>query len=275
MNNRPDYVMKASSKILQLAIDMDVDGPENPLQLDDAYFDGAHSRCSEFISLGLWVMHPSMRQIIRLASMEVRTEHTDELSIFWILLNEMLAKLTKKPNYKFNPRHILFDEAGANFTSVKGVFGDDFVKERVVTCQWHFMNKVMERVQKIPNEKDAEEFATKAAQMCRVPTVAEFELLYARLKELCDDYPEVTGDFLVWYYARRSHLFRAFRAGRHSGVNRELQKKNAHRWRKAGHLLRCYRTKQHFKCRGILKLIPHTSCLVQRLSISQQRRRKV
>ena len=219
MNNRPDYVMKASSKILQLAIDMDVDGPENPLQLEDAYFDGAHSRCSEFISLGLWVMHPSMRQIIRLASMEVRTEHTDELSIFWILLNEMLAKLTKKPNYKFNPRHILFDEAGANFTSVKGVFGDDFVKQRVVTCQWHFMNKVMERVQKIPNEKDAEEFATKAAQMCRVPTVAEFELLYARLKELCDDYPEVTGDFLVWYYARRSHLFRAFRAGRHSGVN--------------------------------------------------------
>ena len=131
MNNHPDYVMKASSKILQLAIDMDVDRSENPLQLKDAYFVGAHSRYSEFISLGLWVMHPSMQQIICLASMEVCIEHTDEL------FYEMLAKLTKKPNYKFNPRHILFDEAGENFTSVKGIFGDEFVKERVVTCQWH------------------------------------------------------------------------------------------------------------------------------------------
>ena len=46
MNNLPDFVMKSSSKILQLAIDMDIDGPENPLQLEDAYFDGSHSRCT-------------------------------------------------------------------------------------------------------------------------------------------------------------------------------------------------------------------------------------
>ena len=64
MNNLPDFVMKSSSKILQLAIDMDIDGPENPLQLEDAYFDGSHSRCTDFVSLGLWVMHAPMRQMI-------------------------------------------------------------------------------------------------------------------------------------------------------------------------------------------------------------------
>ena len=217
LNNKPDYVMKSSSKILKLAIDMDVDGPDNPLKSEDAFFDGSHSRCTDFISLGLWVMHTPMRRIICLASMEVRSEKTEELTIFWELLNEMLEQLTKKPGYKFNPNYIMFDEGGANFTSVDGVFGEEFVKHRVVSCQWHFMNKVMERIHKV-GEKDQAEFAEKAGQMCRVPTIPEFELLFRHLQEIVAQYPEV-GNFLDWYYVRRTHLFPAFREGRHSGVN--------------------------------------------------------
>ena len=76
MNNQPDFVMKSSSKILKVALQMDQDGEENPLQQEDAFFDGCHSRCTGFISLGLWVQHPSMRRVIRLASMEVRSEAT-------------------------------------------------------------------------------------------------------------------------------------------------------------------------------------------------------
>ena len=60
MNNQPDFVMKSSSKILKVALQMDQDGEENPLQQEDAFFDGCHSRCTGFISLGLWVQHPSM-----------------------------------------------------------------------------------------------------------------------------------------------------------------------------------------------------------------------
>ena len=217
LNNRPDFVMKSSSKILKLVVDMDVDGPDNPLKSEDAFFDGSHSRCTDFVSLGLWVMHTPMRRIIHLASMEVRSEKTEELTIFWELLNEMLEKLTKKTGYKFNPNYIMFDEGGANFTSVDGVFGEEFVKHRVVSCQWHFMNKVMERIHKV-GEKDQAEFAEKAGQMCRVPTIPEFELLYGRLQEIASQYTEV-GNFLKWYYVRRTHLFPAFREGRHSGVN--------------------------------------------------------
>ena len=158
-----------------------------------------------------------MKRIICLASMEVRSEKTEELTIFWELLNEMLEKLTKKPGYKFNPNYIMFDEGGANFTSVDGVFGEEFVKHRVVSCQWHFMNKVMERIHKV-GEKDQAGFAEKAGQMCRVPTIPEFELLYGRLQEIASQYIGV-GNFLKWYYVRRTHLFPAFREGRHSGVN--------------------------------------------------------
>ena len=73
--------MKSSSKILRLAIDIDVDGPDNPLRFEDDFFDGSHKRCTDFISLGLRVMHMTMRRIICLASMEVRSEKTKELTI--------------------------------------------------------------------------------------------------------------------------------------------------------------------------------------------------
>ena len=59
MNNEPDYVMKSSSKILKVALMMDQDAEDNPLQKEDAYFNRCHSRCTGFISLGLWVQHPS------------------------------------------------------------------------------------------------------------------------------------------------------------------------------------------------------------------------
>ena len=78
MNNQPDFVMKSSSKILKIALQMDQDGEENPLQQEDAFFDRCHSPCTRFISLGLWVQHPSMRHLIRLASMEVRSEATED-----------------------------------------------------------------------------------------------------------------------------------------------------------------------------------------------------
>ena len=140
--------------------------------------------------------------------MEVRSEKTEELTIFWELLNEMLEHLTKKPGYKFNPNYIMFDEGGANFTSVDSVFGEEFVNAEWLVV-WHFMNKVMERIHKVGN-KDQAEFSEKAGQMCRVPTIPEFELLFRCLQEIAAQYPEV-GNFLDWYFIRRTHLFPAFR----------------------------------------------------------------
>ena len=82
------------------------------------------------------------------------------------------------------------------------MFGQEFVNKKCVTCQWHFLNKVNERIHKI-GEEYQEEFLEKAKQFCVVKTVAEFELLFARLKEIAEMFPEV-GNFLDWYYARRN-----------------------------------------------------------------------
>ena len=98
MTNKPDYVMKSSSKILEIAVAMDQDGPPNILQEADAFFDGIHSRCRAFVSQGLWVFHPFMRRLLRLVSTEVRSVKTADIGLFWEQFNKMLAKITKKDN---------------------------------------------------------------------------------------------------------------------------------------------------------------------------------
>ena len=218
MNNQPDFVMKSSSKILKVALQMDQDGEENPLQQEDVFFDGCHSRCTRFISLGLWVQHPSMQRVIRLASMEVRSEATEDIAIFFKLINEMIQIVGKKEKgYKFNPRYILCDEAGGNIRGIKEALGLEFAAMRVVTCQWHFMNKINEQIQKI-GEDFQEEFVTSAGQLCSVQSVAEFELIFSRMREIVAKFPEF-GNSLDWYYARRFHLFPTFCDGLHSGLN--------------------------------------------------------
>ena len=54
-NRQPDYVFKISAPMAQLAIDMDQDGLEHPLQGEEAYFNGCYSRCAGYKTLALFV----------------------------------------------------------------------------------------------------------------------------------------------------------------------------------------------------------------------------
>ena len=56
-NGEPDYVFKSSSPITQLAIDMDQDGHNIPLQGEEPYFDGCHSQCVGYKTLELYIYH--------------------------------------------------------------------------------------------------------------------------------------------------------------------------------------------------------------------------
>ena len=66
----------------QLAIDMDQDGPDHPLQGEEAYFDGCHSQCVGNKTSALFIYHPAMQYILRLATMEVKNESTNEKKTF-------------------------------------------------------------------------------------------------------------------------------------------------------------------------------------------------
>ena len=70
-NGQPNYFFKSSVPMAQLANDMDQNGPEHPLQGEEAYFDSCHSRCTGYKTLALFVYHMAMHRILRLATMEV------------------------------------------------------------------------------------------------------------------------------------------------------------------------------------------------------------
>ena len=156
----------------QLTIDMDQNGPEHPLQGKEAYFDGCHSRCAGYKTLALFVYHMAMGHIFRLAMMEVKSESTHEISIFGELFNEIFSEI-KGRNYKFNPNSIMVDVNGANYCTIRNVFGLEFATSKVVSCQMHYKNDVNREALKIGDSyKDV--FKNICHEMCSVTTVAEY-----------------------------------------------------------------------------------------------------
>ena len=99
--------------------------------------------------------------------MEVKSESTENLVLFWKMVNEMLQKVGKKGDqYKFNPKFLMTDEAGAHFAALRIVYGDEWVKKKCITCQWHFLNSVNEKIHHI-GEDYQEEFLEKAKELCK------------------------------------------------------------------------------------------------------------
>ena len=118
MNYSSDYVFKSSRIMDELAIQIDVEGSDNILQEENGYFDTTHTKIHGFKYLGLWLFHPTMRKVIRLASMDIRTENTKDIALFFTLFNGILQKESGYPEYKFNPCYFLCDEGGANHKSI-------------------------------------------------------------------------------------------------------------------------------------------------------------
>ena len=215
-NEAPDYVFKSSREMGEIALKMDQYLPEyNALMGEEAYFDGAHKRCAGFKTLALFVYHPGMRKILRLASMEVRAENTLHISLFWKLFNQMLSQI-KGHTTEFNPKAIMVDEAGANFCGVREAFGVEFCMQKVVSCQLHFKKDVIKHSNKIPECYRAE-FRSVCYQMCCAATVAKYNELKALLDEFAGMFSNLRH-WLDWWHARKYHVFTPFRRFGYSNV---------------------------------------------------------
>ena len=214
-NDQPNYVFKSSAPMAQLAIDMDQNGPEHPLQTEDTYFDGCHSRCTGYKTLALFVYHTAMHRILWLAMMEVKSESTKEISLFWELFNNILTKIKGK-KYKFNPKSIMVDENRANYCTIRKVFGLEFATTKVVSCQMHYKNDMNKASLKIgDNYKGV--FKNICCKMCSVTTVAEYNDRKKQLEEIVDIFPHITS-WINWWDARKYHIFPAFRQLGYSNV---------------------------------------------------------
>ena len=199
----------------QLAIDMDQNGREHPLEGKEAYFNGCHSRCAGYKTLALFVYHTVMHRILRLATVEVKSESTHEISIFWELFNDILSEI-KGRSYKFNPKSIMVDENGANYCTIRNVFGLEFATSKVVSCQMHYKNDVNRASLKIGDSyKDA--FKNICHKMCSVTTVAKYDDQKKKLEEIANIFPQITS-WINWWDARKYHIFAGFRHLGYSNV---------------------------------------------------------
>ena len=212
-----DYVFKTSRKIALMAINMDQDGPENILQMENAYFDATHSWVHGFKTIGLWLVHPAMLQILHLASMELRSENHVEISHFFALFNRVLSQVKGQPGYKFNPCFFICNEGGANWKALHHIYGEQFTEGRVQGCQWHFQSDVRNHVNKVgPDER--ENFSRYCDKLCECTTVVQYDEIFAELRKIGEKYSEIKA-FLKYWDFRKSHVFGPFRGYGVPGVN--------------------------------------------------------
>ena len=165
--------------MIELAIKMDIDGDENIMQTENAYFDATHSRVHGFKSFGLWVYHPSMQCILRLAYMEIQSENSKDTAQFFKLFNELVAKVSKTEGKMFNPRNFMCEKGEANHKAIRIVYSDEFAKTRIVGCQWHFQIDAS-RIAKHIGPDMREMFITLTKELCKVTTVAKYKILKIR-----------------------------------------------------------------------------------------------
>ena len=95
-NNEPSYVFKTSKTFAEIGLKMDKSS-SHPLSNEYCFFDGKHDRCKGYKTPTLWVYHPTLRQVLKLATMEVESESSKHQVIFWNLWNEVLQKVSGKP----------------------------------------------------------------------------------------------------------------------------------------------------------------------------------
>ena len=208
LNGSSDYVFKTSREMALRAIRMDVNGGEDGLQKENAYFDATHTRVHGFKSFALWLIHGPMREMLRLASMEMRTENTNDISLFFTLFNEVVEKVSGIEGYKFNPQCFMCDEGGANYRPVRDVYGEEFCRDWVRGCQFHFKQQVQKRKHQIPEER-REEFIQICNQLCLVSSVARYEILKGKLEEMARTTPSLWS-WIEWWHIRRAHIFGPF-----------------------------------------------------------------
>ena len=200
INDQPSFVFKCSKLMAQLMLEMDIHFHEkNLLQQEYVYFDAMHSRCEGFKTLTLWVYNLICCSVLHLATVEVEIENTDNIELFWTLLNKFLTDASGKKNYKLNPLGIIVDDTGANLNALVRVFGEQ-VQNKIVTCQWHFLECACKQISKL-NKGEKETFWSLAKELISAPTVHQYNKVIDALKIICQSNDMMT--WLQWWEKRR------------------------------------------------------------------------
>ena len=81
-------VFRTSKEKLEIAVQMQL-GSQHSLEEEDCFLDAEHDRVKGMKTINLSVLHPTIKEIVTIASMECETESTETLCDFWKCLNEV------------------------------------------------------------------------------------------------------------------------------------------------------------------------------------------
>ena len=153
-----------------------------------------------------------MCKILGLASIEMGTENSEDISIILGLFNEVCAKVTEKQGYKFNPRALVCDEGGANFKTIKKVYGEEFVKDCIFGCQWQFTSDAQSKANELLPDHMPHSSWIYVRRCSNIQlSVSKYNILKGMLGEMAKE-PPILKPWIAWWHARRSHTFVPFRA---------------------------------------------------------------
>lgn len=220
ISGEPSYIFKSSQKCGELALKLDKsnynDGQVSDLVNEKIYIDGTHSRCKEYKTLTMWVYHPGMLRVMKLATMEVEKENTQSLTLFLQTFNSMLQDIKKDPEYHFFPTAgFLCDEHGANFNAIENVYGKEMLG-KTVTCQWHFRECAKRQVKDIRKD-DRETFKEMVSKICYTSTATQYKRVSNTLEKICER--NDISSWYKWWQERRYHIVPAYRGFNISGLN--------------------------------------------------------
>lgn len=88
-NGQPSFVFKMSKEKAEICVQMDFQKSQHSLSKEFCFLDAVHSRCQGYKTLTLWVWHPTLNELVNLATMECEAETSETIQTFWTRLNEV------------------------------------------------------------------------------------------------------------------------------------------------------------------------------------------
>ena len=206
------YVFKTSEVCLEIALKMageiKIGDEDSSLMEEPAYFNGMHKRVRDFVMLTLWVFHPGMRMMNILAVMECPKEDTFNIVIFFKTFNKALGEYLGDTDYTWNPFLLMMDEKGANYEAITLVFGENFMKTKTVSCQWHFKNCAEKYLVEVPLD-ERKSFRRYCDELCEAYTRKHYREVQKLILEIVEKY-KFMGWWKFWC-PRGQHIVPALR----------------------------------------------------------------
>ena len=112
----------------------------------------------------------------------------------------------------------MVDNAGTNYCGVWLVFRIEYMTNKVIACQWHFLHN-MDLLAHTMDEKDRNMFIQYCSNLLEATTVTQYQLICGLLSRYTKKYLQVKPK-VKWWHVCWWLVFLAFRSGpMHSGVN--------------------------------------------------------